>query len=174
MPKKPYIMLYNSYLTLQMIILVMFLNIAAIVLCCCLFFIKPSSTHYAVIALIVGIMIIIDVSLVLNNAGTRFLIRCRIDQEGIHCSLFLKKWSINWSDIRVYGGTGYEICPLLFFSADASEQNDAKTMVSINKKRIVFEDREAFWTIAEEHMPKDIKVRLKEFGRTKQPCFYRR
>ena len=173
--KKKGITLYNRRMAWHMISLMALINATVIGFCCYVYFVKLSPTNLAVILLLLALLAMIDFCCIYNYACTRFLIRCQIDHSGIHCSLLgLQRWTLKWNDIRVYGGMGGDLIHLLFFSTDASEQNQLKTVVGINKHRIVFENRDEFWSVAGEYIPEDIKKRLLEFDATKQSCFYRR
>ncbi len=175
MDKKKSITLYSRFLTWYGIGPMVAGNITIIGICCYVFLAKYSPTNLAVIILMLALLSLIDFCFIWGYAGTRFLIRCQIDHSGIHCSLLgLQRWTLRWNDIRVYGGMGGNLIHLLFFSTDASEQNQLKTIVGVNKHRIVFENRDEFWSVAGEYIPEDMKKRLSEFDATKQSCFYRR
>ncbi len=125
--------------------------------------------------LIMILMLFVDVLMIKDYAVTRTWIRCRFDEEGVHCSGFcMKPWIVRWDEICVYGVNGFDYCPIVFFSTESSEYNNVKTVLSINKKRIVFEYRDIFWQNASPFLPVDIKQRLEDYQRTKQKCFYRR
>lgn len=115
----------------------------------------------------------------LYNLLRRLLIRCEIDNEGIHCfGLFQRRYHILWKDIRSFGLSSYSYSYLgrtyIFFSKNQTEVCPVgKSILEVNEQRIVFEFQEELWTTLCQNLPPKFLKKLSEAVAHQQECFYR-
>ena len=132
---------------------------------------------FLLLALFVGGTVCCDVILYRTQAFSRFLVRFKTDASGIHCfGLGWKRWSILWSDIHVFGVTGFTPSTgmgIIFLSTDPSEKFSREKCVSISRERIVFQADEKIWSKLSIYMPFNIKIKLRNSINEKRDCFYR-
>ena len=118
---------------------------------------------FILLILFLGGLILCDVLLSKVQGLSRFLVRCKVDHTGLHCSMpFKKNWSITWEDIHTYGLMGinnpvsYVQC---FFSVDRS-MPDVNQLVNLSDKQIVFQVNTPLCVAVMQYLPKDIKTNL--------------
>ena len=132
---------------------------------------------FLLLGVLMGPLIICDIMALKQQAFSRFLVRCKVNQEGIHCSYIGKKWSIKWCDIHIFGITGFSSFTqtgIVFFSADPSEKYQAKLLTLISNKRICFSINEKRWRTFSAHMPDAMKRKLEKAIDGAHDCYYRR
>lgn len=148
----------------------------------CVFFVYQfivvtyDSGVFALLFILIGGLTLIDVMCYRIQAVSRFLVRCSIDEKGIHCvCLGRKKWSIFWKDIRIAGIIGYATTGigLIFLSIDKNEKYNKTTCIKISNKRIVFQAEERIWAKFSENMPGNMKLKLQRSMEEKRDCYYR-
>lgn len=132
---------------------------------------------YLVIAMLLSMIIVVDVLLWRIQGYSRFLVRCKFDQNGIHCNiLHLKKWSILWKDICIYGLCGYTspgLYGIVFFSSNKNEIYSKESCTIISRQRIVFQTDEKRWSQISEYMPEKMQKELWYSIQRKRDCYYR-
>ena len=120
---------------------------------------------------------ITDIMLCRIQGFSRFLIRCRVEKNGIYCSrIGLGKWTILWKDIHVFGTIGSALpgnVVLIFLSTDTGEKYSKENCVRISQKRIVFQSTATIWKSISEYLPGDIKTKIDNALNGKYDCFYR-
>ena len=118
---------------------------------------------FVLIFMFVGGLIICDVLLTKVQGLSRFLVRCKVDCTGIHCSMpFKKQWHIAWADIRTYGllGLNNSISYAQCFLSTNSSIMDGNHLTILSDKRIVFQINSPLWFALMEYLPIDIKRKL--------------
>lgn len=172
--------LYNKKDTITVVGGILFLHIMVTLLCC--FFVKKFLIQtyepgvYLLLLFLISMVVIVDVLLYRIQTFRRYLVTCKFDADGIHCSLLgFKKWTIKWSDIRIVGITGYSTTGMgiLFFSTDQNEKYSIKKCIEISDRRIVFEINEKNWCAIKVYLPNPMKERLWESIQKRQDFFYR-
>lgn len=149
----------------------------------CVFFIWKFllSTCDASVFLLLGLlvcpMIICDILAAKMQVFSRFLIRCWTDTKGIHCVRLGKRWNIRWSDICIFGITGFSSITqtgVIFLSNDPSEKYQQDKLTIVTDKRIAFSFDKQRWDIFSIYMPDDIKKKLQKAISNAYDCYYRR
>lgn len=129
------------------------------------------------LALFIGGTIYTDVLISRIQGFSRFFLRCKVNERGIHCvGLGRKKWSIMWSDIRVYGITGFcspSKSPLIFLSTDPDEKPNSYIITNISQKRIAFQATASTWNTFAEYMPTEMRKKIHMSYHQKRDCFYK-
>lgn len=173
------ISLYNKKDTIMVVGGLIFLHISVCGLC--IFWINKfliqtySPGIYGLLLFFISMTAVCDVLVYRVQGFSRLLIHCRIDCEGIHCSLLgFKKWTIKWSDICVFGITGYSFgMGIIFLSTDSGEKYNKKKCIEVSSKRIVFEADEKRWRVVSAFMPDNIKKKLLKSMQDRCDTFYR-
>ena len=159
--------LYGKKETFLVVGGIFFLHLFVIALCifwCWKFlWINNDSGVFVLIFMFVGGLIICDVLLARVQGLSRFLVRCKVDCTGIHCSIpLVKRWHIAWVDIRTYGLLGlsdpvsYAQC---FLCTDSSIM-DSNNLTILSDKRILIQINSPLWFAVIECIPLDIKRNL--------------
>ena len=141
-------------------------------------FLEYNEGVWFLLVLFVGAITICDILICQVQGFRRFLVRCNVDDKGIHITEpGRKSRRIYWEDISVFGITGFSSpmkSGILFLSCDTSEKYDVKQVININNERIVFQVNEEKWNKISVYMPDDIKRKLQVAIEKKVDCFCRR
>lgn len=173
------ISLYNKKDTIMVVGGLAFLHISVCGICIFLinrFLIQTYDPGvYVLLLFFISMTVVCDVLMYRVQIFSRLLVRCRIDREGIHCSLLgLKKWTIRWNEICVFGITGYSFgMGIIFLSTDSGEKYSKKKCIEVSSKRIVFEADEKRWRVISAYMPDDMKKKLLKSMQDRCDTFYR-
>lgn len=99
----------------------------------------------------------------------RFYLRCRFEEDGIHCfGLFWKPFVIRWDEIKTFGRVcssySYASADLMIFSTEKEyypikdkKLERTKKLMRINDKRMIIGYRDRIKMPLTEFMPKDMK-----------------
>lgn len=149
----------------------------------CLFWINKFAIQdynpsvYLLLLMFISITVICDMSLYRIQGFRRFLVKCRITNQGIHCTLLgLKKWEIKWNEICIFGTLGYSNTNdrgVFFLSTDSGEKYNREKCAEVNAKRIVFEANPQIWKAVSEYMPDNIKYKLQKAMQERCNTFYK-
>jgi len=172
--------LYNNYISNFIISGIIFMNVLALGLCAFFayrFLIADyDSGGYVLILMLLGILVCVDILLCRQQIITRFLVWCKIDHTGLHCSLLWKKWTILWKDVHTFGIFGYKKVGfgLMFFATWSHPIKNDDELVGINKEQVLFEIRPQTWNALKKYMPVDLYERLYRQVNGKRDCFFKR
>lgn len=140
-------------------------------------FVDYNASVFLLLIILIGPIIICDILAGKMQVLGRFLVRCRVDSEGIHCIFPGKRWSIKWADIHIFGITGFADfgqTGVVFFSTDLREKYQKDKLTLISSKRIVFAYNERQWNRFSIDMPDDIRNKLQQAISNTRDCYYRR
>lgn len=132
---------------------------------------------FLLLGLFVGAIIFCDVLAAKVQAFSRFLVRCRVDSDGIYCACLWKRWSIKWSDVHIFGITGFSSLAqtgIVFLSKDLREKYQQNKLTLVTSNRIAFSLDERRWDKFSNHMPTEIKRKLQRAIDNNRDCYYRR
>jgi len=175
--------LYRRFSTLYLLFGMAFLYVLDLGLCAffCYRFLYQTfdPSVFLLLATLIIPLVLIPILAHPHQVLSRFLVRCRIDESGLHCfGLGWKSWDIAWQDICIYGiqwqGSSNYPYGLLSFSKDAEEQFHIKNFIRLTPNRVVFEVRPELWRLLCQFMPEDIHKKLAWSMETKRNCFYKR
>lgn len=132
---------------------------------------------FILLSLFIGATAICDILAHKVQAFSRFLVRCKVDCEGVHCMYLGKKWCIMWKDVHVFGMTGFSSITqtgVVFLSSNLREKYQQNTLTLISNNRIAFSINQKRWKAFSIHMPADIKRKLEKAINSAQDCYFRR
>lgn len=132
---------------------------------------------FLLLALFSGITILCDILVWKAQVIHMFLVRCRVDNIGIHCHMLgLKKWSILWSDIRIFGVAGHADSTqarILFFDSNNKAAIQHKSLHYVTDKHIIFEFDASKWALLSCHMPDGMRKKLQYALDRGRDCYHR-